>query len=97
MNLARRNRVWIVVVRDANTQEIQGYVRVVDLYLQDTETIETCQRFLEIPHTLTFSAALLSMQTEKAPVARVIDSDGTTTGLVLAKHLRDPLFRAAAM
>ena len=97
MNLARRNRVWIVVVRDANTQEIQGYVRVVDLYLEDTETIETCQRFLEIPHTSTYSAALLSMQTEKAPVARVIDTDGTTTGLVLAKHLRDPLFRDAAM
>ncbi len=93
LRLARRQRVSALPVTEARGREIVGYVRIVDLYLDKAETVESVRPLLTLKTTDTHSAALIRMQSEKETLARVVDEAGETVALVQLSDLTEPLFR----
>ena len=93
--LARRQGLATLPVAGKKGNRLVGYVRLVDLYLEESDTIETARPLSEIYHRETHCAALLRMQSEKQTLARVIDDSGETVGLIHINQLTEPLFRRA--
>lgn len=93
LRVARRHRAAVSPVVDASGRELLGYVRTVDLHLDASERVETYRRLPNIDASASHIAALIQMQTSKEELARVIDADGATIGLLYASELTDPLFR----
>ncbi len=97
LRLARRYRIAAVPVEspvegpDADRQLV-GYVRVVDLSLNEAEGLETVRPLLEIGDADTHVAALMRMHNSGESLARVIDADGGTIGILTAPDLRAPFF-----
>ena len=95
LRVARRHATVVSPVVDANARELLGYVRTVDLYLDSSDRVETYRPLPTIAASQSHIAALIQMQTSKDELARVIDKDGATIGLLYASELTDPLFREA--
>lgn len=93
LRVAKRHRAIVSPVVDANGRELLGYVRTVDLYLDVGERVETYRRLPSIAASESHIAALIQMQTSKDELARVVDADGSTIGLLYASELTEPLFR----
>ncbi len=93
LSLARRNQVSAIAVTERDGKELAGYVRVIDLYLDQNERIESIRPLLNIKHTETYSGALIQLQSKNETMARVVDDSGTTVGLLNTSKLADPLFR----
>ncbi|HRX79710.1 MAG TPA: hypothetical protein P5307_11650, partial [Pirellulaceae bacterium] len=93
IRIARRHRATVSPVVDASGRELLGYVRTVDLHLDPSERVETYRRLPSIDANESHIAALIQMQTSKEELARVVDADGVTLGLLYASELTDPLFR----
>jgi len=66
---------------------------VIDLHLDPSTDRPRVHQLMEISHTDTHITALMKMQQEKQPLARVVDSERQTIGIVTTKRLTDPLFR----
>ena len=93
LRVARRRRAAVSPVVDADGRELLGYVRTVDLYLEAGEQVETYRRLPSIAASDSHIAALIQMQTSKEELARVVDADGATIGLLYASDLTEPLLR----
>lgn len=93
LRVARRHRATVSPVVDAEGRELLGYVRTVDLHLDASERVETFRKLPIIAASESHIAALIQMQTSKDELARVVDADGATIGLLYASELTDPLFR----
>ena len=94
LRLARRHRVAAVPVEEvAGRRRTVGYVRVVDLCLDKQDSLNSIRPLLEIPETETHIAALIRMQSANELMAKVVDQQGQTVGLVTAQRLTEPLFR----
>jgi CBS domain containing-hemolysin-like protein len=93
LDLARRFRIAEVPLEaDDGTRELTGYVRLIDLSLSPrSEGYKLCP-FLEISATDTHIEALMRMHATNEPMARVVDAEGITVGIVSAARLREPLF-----
>jgi len=91
LRLARRQRVAAVVVQENG--RATGYVQIVDLYLEEGDSIRSVRPLLEIPRTDTHIAALTRLQSAKQTMARVVDRQRGTVGLLSTKSLTEPLFR----
>ncbi len=93
LRLARRYRIAAVPVEstDADRQLI-GYVRVVDLSLDKTKGLGAVRPLLEIGDADTHVAALMRMHSSGESLARVIDTDGRTIGILTEPDLREPFF-----
>lgn len=93
--LARRFRIAEVPIEATDgTQELIGYVRVIDLSLAPrTEGYPLCP-FLEISATDTHIEALMRMHAANEPLAKVVDAEGVTVGILSAAKLHEPLFRS---
>ena len=95
LQVAGRYRIPVVPVESPNTPgELIGYYRVIDLGLSPNEEAGPMRRLLELPSNTTHVAALTRMQSAGETLARVIDDQGRTVGIVSADRLREPLFRA---
>ena len=95
LRLARRHRAQAIPVErvDGRRRELIGYVRVVDLHLREDDSIEPIRPLPEIPQTDTHISALTSMQNARETMARVVDRQGKTVGLLTVRDLTEPLFR----
>ena len=93
LRLARRHRTAAVPVTEETGRELAGYVRIVDLYLDDSDRVENVRPLMTITELETHSAALIHMQSEKETLAKVVDEQGNTVGLLSARRLTEPLFR----
>jgi putative hemolysin len=92
--LARRFRIAEVPVEATDgTQELIGYVRVIDVSLTPHADSYPLCPFLEIPATDTHIEALMRMHASNEPLARVVDAEGVTVGILSAAQLHEPLFR----
>lgn len=89
---ARRGAV-VAPVYDPVAGDWAGYVRIVDLYLDGRDTISRVRPLPEIRKGESHLDALLRMQSEKEELARVIDENGETVGLLYAETLTAPLLR----
>ncbi|MFV1964749.1 MAG: CNNM domain-containing protein [Pirellulaceae bacterium] len=93
LRIARRHRVTIVPLLEASGRQLAGYVRIVDLYLDDSETVDSVRELPVIAANESHIAVLIRMQTNKEELARVVDDANETVGLLYAEELTEPLFR----
>lgn len=94
LHLARRNRVSSIAITEAESEKLTGYVRVIDLYLDQRQYVDSARPLLEIKQSETYSGALIQMQSTNESMAHVVDEEGETIGLLSASSLADPLFWA---
>lgn len=96
LRLAKRHRVSVVPVRKENARELIGYVRVVDVYLDDSPTISLShvRPLLRIGDQEVLAAAMIKLQSAKENVAQVVDTDGLPVGLLYERNMSDPMFRS---
>jgi putative hemolysin len=96
LRVARRKRASTLLVEDAASPgALAGYVRVIDLYLSESDGIEQIIPLAEIAHTETHIEALVRMETDGVTVARVVGPGGETQGIVSTQRLVDPLLQDA--
>ena len=94
LRLARRYRISVVPVESAEgSGEFVGYLRVIDLALNEPDAAGPLCRLLEIPENTSHVAALMQMQNAKESLARVVNLNRQTLGIVTADRLRESLFR----
>jgi len=96
--VARRFRIAEVPIEGAGAgavgdKQLVGYVRVIDLSLDPSEGLGPVRPFLEVSSTDTHIGALQKMQAAGESLARVIDADGNTVGILTAGRLRANILR----
>ncbi len=97
LRLARRYRISVVPVESPDpSAKLAGYFRVIDLGLSESDEVGPLRRLLEIGEETSQVAALMRMQGAKEELARVVNADGETLGIVTADRLREPLFRGGS-
>lgn len=95
IRLARRNRLAALPVEDPKQQrKLIGYLRVVDLYLDDSDRLPPLHRLVDVPSTGTYIEALMKLQASGEMLGRLNSADGHVIGFVTARQLGRPLFRA---
>jgi CBS domain containing-hemolysin-like protein len=92
LRLARRYRQPALPVIDPQSRELVGYVRMIDLCLSGSETLSELRPLMTIAASETHVGALLSLQTRRESLAKVVDAQGKVQGLVYAQNLNEPLF-----
>jgi CBS domain containing-hemolysin-like protein len=70
-----------------------GYVRVSEIRLEQGDELRKVRPLIDIPHTETHISALVKLYEAGETMARLVDHNGATVGLVTADALADPLFR----
>ena len=93
LRLARRHRLAAVPVTRTDSRALEGYVRVIDLRLSQAEIVAEVRPLTTIPHRETHVGALLELESHDELLARVVDEQGQTIGLITAQQLNEPLFR----
>ncbi len=95
--LASRLKISEVPIENAESPcEIAAYVRVIDLALSGSEEIENVRPMITVSAEDTPIEALIRMHTDQENMARVVDSQGQTVGIVFAAHLRQRLLAGQA-
>lgn len=97
LRIVKRHGSSVVPVVDSNGRDLIGYVRIVDLHLDLSATVETFRELPTLQANDAHIAALIQLQSTKAELARVVDTAGKTIGVLYASELTDPLFREAAI
>ncbi len=96
LRLAKRYRIADVPVEGAGPRrELIGYVRVIDLALAESDVVGPLRPLIEIPQTANHVDAMVRMETAGQNLARVVDPQGQTVGILTARSLRKPLFHAS--
>ena len=95
LQAARRQQSPIIPIREAQGRELIGYVRVIDLELARSATVDKVSPLLRFPRNEPHLSVLIQMQLEKADVALVEDRNGHAIGLLYADQLADALFQDA--
>jgi CBS domain containing-hemolysin-like protein len=93
LRVARRHNVTVLPLLEKLGRQLAGYVRIVDLYLDDSDTVDSVRELLVVSASDTHIAALIRMQTNKEELASVVDEANETVGLLYAEDLTEPLFR----
>jgi len=96
LRLARRQKAAIVVVETADGRgQLLGYQRVVDFHLDASRTVGDIRPLIDIPARTAYTAAMAKMYTAGERLARVVNDDGSTLGLLMIDALGEPLFGSA--
>lgn len=94
LRVARRYGLAALPVEQTNGRSrLVGYVRTIDLCLQDDDEVRTIRPLLEIRDSESHIGALMQMRNRGESLARVVNARGETVGLVTAANLSEPLFR----
>ncbi|NIP85906.1 MAG: DUF21 domain-containing protein [Planctomycetales bacterium] len=96
LHVARENHVSALPVHRAGAAgNFIGYLKVADVYLEETSPGQRIQPLVEIPETATHLAALMSIQSADQWLARVVNPEGRSVAMVTVDQLYGPLFHAA--
>ncbi len=85
--IVRRNRIPMLLVTERRGRRVLGYVRLIDLKQDESSTLDRYRDLLTVAREESPVAALVRLQTESEPWARVIDHQQRTVGLLLADRL----------
>ncbi len=96
LQLAKRYRKSIVAVRSRRTRAWAGYLRVVDLLLDDRPISRVMRPVMPLRRGETLIRALLRMQSDQVAVAQVLDPNGKSHGLLYASDIIDRMVRNRA-
>ena len=93
LRMARRQRVAAYPV-EASDGSLIGYLRVVDLYLQEGSDIDNVRPLIEISDDENHLSALMRLQAAGETMGRIVEAaSGETIAIVTTKQLSEPLFR----
>ena len=97
LKLAQRNRLPDVPVFQKNRSQLVGYVRTVDLLIQDKRQKELAKvrPLMEIQASELVGEAVLQMQSTRQPLAKVVNDSGVTIGLLTLDQLTNPLLEGS--
>ena len=94
LRLARRQRLAAIPVESAKRpRRLLGYIRIIELNLREDEAMKPVRPFLEVQDSQSLIDALMRMQSHREVLARVVDKNGQTKGLLSARRLSESLFR----
>jgi putative hemolysin len=93
LRLARRHDISTVLVRDKDRRDLIGYLRIVDLDLAATETVDQVRPLLKFDSTESYLATVISLQSAQEELAAVTDQEGQITNIIYLQDLVQPLFR----
>ncbi|NLS91976.1 MAG: DUF21 domain-containing protein [Planctomycetaceae bacterium] len=97
LGLASRLNLSEVPIEDAESRkELTRYVRVIDLALSGMEDTGVVRPMTAISAEVAPIEALIRMHTEQENMARVVDAEGRTIGILYASRLRRQLLRGEA-
>lgn len=96
LQLAKRYRKSIVVVKSSRTRTWTGYLRVVDLLLDNRPVSQAMRSLMPLRRGQSLIQALLRMQSQRVDVAQVVDPNGKTHGLLYASDIIDRMVRNRA-
>lgn len=91
IRVARRNHATFLAVRDRVTRELIGYLRTIDLYLEQSKELPAPRTFMEVDEQETHSGALLKMQAERETIAKVVNHQKESLGLLTFTALIEPI------
>ena len=94
--LARRQRQPALPVeeRKGGERRLVGYVRIIDLHREIGEQVDAVRPLIEVSEDESFIAALIRLESSGELLARVVNADGDTVGLLNVQSMSEPLFRA---
>jgi CBS domain containing-hemolysin-like protein len=94
LRLAKRYRIADIPIESTGPgRDLTGYVRVIDLVLSSSDDLGPLRPLIEIPGTANQIDAMVRMEDAGQDLARVVDEDGKTIGVLTARSLRRPLFQ----
>ncbi|MFP6672949.1 MAG: CNNM domain-containing protein [Pirellulaceae bacterium] len=93
LRLARRHDIATVLVRDKDRRDLIGYLRIIDLDLAATETVDQVRPLLKFDSTESYLATVISLQSAQEELAAVTDQEGQITNIIYLRDLVQPLFR----
>jgi CBS domain containing-hemolysin-like protein len=93
LRLARRHDISTVLVRDKDRRDLIGYLRIVDLALAATETVDQVRPLLKFDSTESYLDTVISLQSAQEELAAVTDQEGQITNIIYLRDLVQPLFR----
>lgn len=95
LRIAQRHRRTLLPVEDANSnRKLIGFVRSVDLLLDDPEAPLPIEPFVELSANETFLSALGKLGAAQDALGRVSDAGGRMIGFVSGRELRQSLLAA---
>ena len=92
LRMAERNHAPVIPVAAAGSHRLIGYVRVVDLRLQEGSALAPIRPLPEVRDDSSHLAALMRLESTGESLARVTNARGETVGIVTLERLREPLF-----
>jgi len=87
LRLARRHGKDVMPVERQQGEELEGYLRVVDLYLSDDDTVRSARSLMKLDSNTPPIQALIELQSQKEELAEVVDAQGEAVGLLYANDL----------
>ena len=91
--IARRQQKSTILVTEPHGRRVVGYVRILDLRLEPGSTVRMSRPLLEIPRSESPISTLMRMQSNAEQVARVVDENAQTVGVIDSRVLLDSLLR----
>ena len=91
LRLARRQHTPGILVTERDSRKAIGYVRLVDLYLNESDTVDEPRPLPEVKEDASPIAALIQLQDDREMLACVVDSSGTPKGIVTTRDLVEQL------
>lgn len=89
----RRNRVGEVIIAAVGSRDLLGYVRIADVLTNDGDWRDTKRNLIAIRHDESHLAALVRMRSRGESLAKVVDAQGRTFGVLSMEQLLSPLLR----
>lgn len=93
LKYATRNEMADVPVRGQRKAEILGYYKVVEMLVDPEQNLPELHPITEYPQEEQFGEVLFQMQAKHETLAKVIDGQGRTVGILSIDQLTDPLLK----
>lgn len=95
LRIAQRHKRTVLPVEDPRQKRrLVGYLRMVDLYMDDSPELPEPRPLIELRDNLSCLSALRKVSHVSDPLGHVVDRDGRTVGFVTGRELRMALLRA---
>jgi CBS domain containing-hemolysin-like protein len=96
LRIAQRHRLALLPVEDTrNKRELVGYVRVMDLYLDDSAELPEPLALVQLRENLSCLSALRRLARANDAMGHVVAADGRTVGFVTGRELRMALLKVS--
>ncbi len=97
LRTARRQHAAELLVFAADRRTLEGYVRVIDLHLCDGSDWQSRITPLQsIPRTDHLIAAIMTLQTNQEPLAKIVNAQGTPVGILKLEKVLESLLGSSS-